>query len=1196
MSVVRININGREIETSSDKNILQVALENGIDIPHLCYDERMEAYGGCGLCVVEIEGIKKLQRACATPVRNGMIIKTHTPRTIATRKTALKLLTSDHRGDCRPPCVLACPAHTDCQGYVGLIANGQFKEALKLIKERLPLPACIGRVCPHPCEDNCRRRFVDKPISIAALKAFVADLDLEDESYIPTIGKPSGKKVAVVGAGPAGLSAAFFLAKSGHKVVIYEAMAAAGGMLRYGMPEYRLPKDVLDKEIKLIEKMGVEIKLNSRLGVDFTLEFLRKHYDAVFLGLGAWTSRSLGCKGEDADGVMGGIEFLKDVATNSNVKLGNKVVVIGGGNTAMDVARTAVRLGANEVTVMYRRTRDEMPAEEIEIVEAEEEGVKFEFLLSPSEVITDGGKVTGLKLQKMRLGEPDASGRRRPEPIPGEEVIFEADTVISATGQLVSIGNIDGLSTTKRGTIEVNESTFETSIPGVFAGGDAVSGPKRAIDAIGQAKNAARVIDSYLNGEIKPIVEPYYVKQEDLTEEDFADREKKERVQLRVLSPEFRKTNFHPINQQMTAGEAMDEASRCLECGCQDYFECQLYKYINEYDIDPDKLKGEKHDRNKKEEHPFIERNPDKCVLCGLCVRACDEIMGITALGLVDRGFESVVAPEFGLPLKNTDCISCGQCVDVCPTGACIEKSAVDKQVPVEFNETDSVCGYCGVGCNLVMESRGNLVFKSRPNKKVEEGILCGKGRFGIEHINSKDRLVTPFVNKEGRFAPMSWEIALNHMVKKLQSVRGIYGENSIAIIASPRFTNEEFFVINKLAENLNTDLVGSFSIEKESGLEKVFGYNASTNSYKEMKNTDVILSVGMVAENHPVAAVKIKDAIANRGKLLSISPKKTRLEQWADLSLNLENNIEFIKGITKAIIDLGYADESRVEGFEKLKEAVKDVNVTEEMKNIASIYGEAKSAMIVIDEDTVTNKGIKLLANIAALTGKVGKPYSGIIVVRQKNNSQGAWDMGVRKSGEEIVDLINQGKVKAAVILGENPVGINAEMKEVLNKLEFLAVGDMFMTETAKISDTILPLVDIAETTGSVTRSDRRIQYVNPAIESKVQYNNLDMILEISNRLGIDLNDIEDIRNSISKEVSEYKGFAKADGRPTYWPNSNENIEGTNVLYMDGFATENGKAHLYIPSTGELFKEKVVYDTIEKDFIDFARKEGLNI
>lgn len=268
-----------------------MAKENGIDIPHPLLDKRVEIYGACGLCVVEAEGNPKLLRACATTIADGMVINTNTKRVIDSRKTALELLLSDHTGDCRPPCALNCPAGTDCQGYVGMVANGQYKEAVKIIKGIFPLPSSIGRVCPHPCETACRRALVDEPVSIAYIKAFIGDKDLESgEPYMPEVAPATGHTVAVIGGGPAGLTAAYHLRAKGHEVTIYDAMPKMGGMLRYGIPEYRLPKAVLDKEIELIAGMGIKMINNVKLGRDITFEHVKNSYDAVLLAVGAWTS------------------------------------------------------------------------------------------------------------------------------------------------------------------------------------------------------------------------------------------------------------------------------------------------------------------------------------------------------------------------------------------------------------------------------------------------------------------------------------------------------------------------------------------------------------------------------------------------------------------------------------------------------------------------------------------------------------------------------------------------------------------------------------------------------------------------------------------------------------------------------------------------------------------------------------------
>ena len=537
MKKIRINIDGKEVLGLPGQTILDVAKENDIYIPTLCFDERTEIYGACGLCVVEVEGNPKMVKACATEIAPNMVILTSTERVKESRKTNLGLLLSNHIGDCRPPCVLACPAGTDCQGYVGLIVNGEFDKANELIKDKIPLPGAIGRVCPHPCEDNCRRKLIDEPISIAWLKRFASDYDLSgDNPFIPDIAPDTGKSVAIIGGGPMGLSAAYFLRVKGHAVTIFDAMPKLGGMLRYGIPEYRLPKEVLDEEIYLIEKMGVTMIPNTKVGVDISFESIRKDFDAVLIGIGAWVSTGVGCKGEDAEGVIGGIDFLRKVVRNEEIKIGDRVAIVGGGNTAMDACRTAVRLGAREVYNIYRRTKDEMPADMIEIIEAEEEGVIFKNLVNPLEIIKDEkGHVKQILLQVMELGEPDESGRRAPKPIEGKTETLDIDTVILAIGQAVDPQGFEGLDLTRKRGIAYDKDTYMTSLEGVFAGGDCGNDKiSIAVEAIADANKASEIIDAYLNGEKIKYEKPYVVERHDITEKPL--KTEKDNVGQRWIS------------------------------------------------------------------------------------------------------------------------------------------------------------------------------------------------------------------------------------------------------------------------------------------------------------------------------------------------------------------------------------------------------------------------------------------------------------------------------------------------------------------------------------------------------------------------------------------------------------------------------------------------------------------------------------
>ncbi len=671
MSKIELTLNGRKIVAEKGETILDIALKNGVEIPNLCYKRELGAYGGCGLCLVEIKGRDKLFRACATAAENGMVIESKTQRVLRDQKTALELMMSDHIGDCKGPCSISCPASTDVQGYLKQISLGNYSEAVRIIKEKIPFPASIGRICPHPCEDNCRRNFADEPLSIAYLKAFAADMDMKFET--PFTEKPqeqSGKMVSIIGGGPAGLSAAYYLGLKGHAVTVYDSMPEMGGMLRYGIPQYRLPKEVLAKEIEAIKNIGVTMKNGTKIGKDISFDEIRKNSDAVLVAIGAWKSGEIGCVGEKFSGVISGIDFLSAVNSKKPVEIGKNVAVIGGGNTAMDACRTAIRCGAKNVFVIYRRTRAEAPAQDSEIEEAIEEGVNFKFLTSPVEIIGENGKVKKLKLQKMKLGEPDESGRRKPVPVDGDCEIINVDTVISAIGQKCDTLGFEAVELTEKGTIRASESNMLTNLDGVFAAGDAVNkGASIAINAIAEANKAAKAIDCYLKGICFSEKVPFY-SQKKVSKNDYLSVPKIPREKMPLLSADKRKKNFDEVIIGFTEDMAKSEAKRCLECGCHDFESCKLIKYANRYSVVHDKFGGKTHPNFTERKLVTIERDQGKCVLCTLCVRVCDEDVKKGVLGPVGRGFDTVIKPEFNSDETINFCKTCHKCADICPTGA----------------------------------------------------------------------------------------------------------------------------------------------------------------------------------------------------------------------------------------------------------------------------------------------------------------------------------------------------------------------------------------------------------------------------------------------------------------------------------------------------------------------------------------------
>ncbi|MGA7878711.1 MAG: FAD-dependent oxidoreductase [Desulfoferrobacter sp.] len=407
-----------------------------------------------------------------------------------------------------PICQATCPANLDIRSYVGLIADGKYDESLAKIRERLPFALSIGRVCPHPCETACNRGYMDEPISICTLKRFVADHEMKNE-IPPPVDVPDEfhkEKVALIGAGPASLSCGYYLAKAGYHSVCFEALPEPGGMFRYGIPEYRLSVTTLMHEINWILSHGVELRCNTRVGRDISFDELQREYAAIFIGVGAQKGMKLGIKGEDLEGVVDGVDFLRDANMGNKVNAKGKVIVIGGGNVAMDAARVSWREGFDEVHVLYRRTKKEMPASPWEIDAAEHEGVKFQYLVAPIEVLGDNGRMTGLKCLRMELGEPDASGRRRPVPVEGSEFVVEAETLFPAIGQRPDLDFIpegSELDVTRWNTFAVDQRTFMTNIPGIFSAGDVETGADIAIRACANGRKAADGIIRYLKAKRK---------------------------------------------------------------------------------------------------------------------------------------------------------------------------------------------------------------------------------------------------------------------------------------------------------------------------------------------------------------------------------------------------------------------------------------------------------------------------------------------------------------------------------------------------------------------------------------------------------------------------------------------------------------------------------------------------------------------
>ncbi len=476
------------------------------------------------------------------------------------------------------PCQHTCPVGINIPKYVAHIAAGEYKESIDTIRERNPFPAICGRICHHPCEGKCRRGELDLPVAIRSLKRFAADWYFDHVAELPApepFPRTKNQNVAVVGAGPTGLSCAYYLAQTGYGVTVFEALPVGGGMLSVAIPEFRLPQKVIQQEIDYIAKCGVDIKYNTPIDVNFTVEDLKKDgFAAVFVAAGAQRSQRIGIPGEleDIEGFHYGLRFLRDVKVGKEVRIGRRVAVIGGGNVALDTSRTALRLGADEVNIFYRRSQDEMPVTEVEYDEAVAEGIGMNFLVSPTRIASENWKVTGLQCIRMQLGEMDASGRRRPVPIPGSEFFADADMVVAAVGQAPDLSFLprdSALERTRWETLAVDDNTLSTNVPGVFAGGDFVTGPGMVIDAIAAGRRGALAIDKYLKGDTSR-VEMYDLKSEVIleatTEQQEEAWEAQPRLEVPTLAAEERKSSFEEIELSFSEEKAIQEGKRCLRC------------------------------------------------------------------------------------------------------------------------------------------------------------------------------------------------------------------------------------------------------------------------------------------------------------------------------------------------------------------------------------------------------------------------------------------------------------------------------------------------------------------------------------------------------------------------------------------------------------------------------------------------------
>jgi len=716
---IGVTVDGHPLEVLENLSILEALTTEGISIPSLCHDVRLsKSHGNCGLCMVQVGDDERAVKACATPVREGMQITTHNAQIDAFRQIRLEQLLADHNADCLPPCQQTCPAGIDIQRYLGLVKDGNFDSALRVIKDNNPFPSACGRVCPHPCEYACRRNLVDEPVAINNVKRFTADLDMaEGEPWLPELAPSTGKRIAIVGAGPSGLSAAYYSAIAGHSVTVFERQPAPGGMMRYGIPEYRLPKATLDAEIDVMRQMGISIQCGKSLGTHITLEDLQRDFDATYLAIGSWRATPMQIDGQDSHGVWLGINYLEAVAKGAAPDMGAEVLVVGGGNTAIDCCRTALRQGAH-VRLVYRRTQEEMPAEAREVADAMAEGVEMVFLTAPDHITRGEDGRLELWCMKMELGEPDRSGRRRPIPVEGSDFALTANTIIGAIGQSTNtqfLYNDLPVRLDKWGNIDINGGTLETSETKIFAGGDCVTGPATVIEAVAAGHAAARSIDQFVTkGYVRPQPKPYNCSRgrlSDLSRADFQRYPKQDRHGMPELQIAERVTNFDQVDLGYDEATARAEAGRCLRCGCKVRFDCELRQAATHAEVCYQEPLHQRKFQPIVRDHPFILRNPNKCITCGRCIAVCADVEGVGVLAYQYRDGQLAVGTSDGRPLIETDCVSCGQCVTACPCGA-LDYRRVSPDLFAAINDpTKLVVGFIAPAPRSVLAHKFDVPF-----------------------------------------------------------------------------------------------------------------------------------------------------------------------------------------------------------------------------------------------------------------------------------------------------------------------------------------------------------------------------------------------------------------------------------------------------------------------------------------------------
>jgi len=1213
MKTFTLEINGRTVEARPGQTVLEVVEEQKLDtIPTLCHSPDLKPYGSCFLCVVELEGKPNLVPACATPAAPGMKVTTRNERIEKSRRTALELLLSNHYADCVSPCMEGCPAGVDVQGYLVLADLGEYKKAADLIRETNPLPGICGRVCVRKCEVVCRRQDVDESIAINDVKRYITDSPgVYDDDPVREPSK--GVSVGIIGGGPAGLTAAWFLGRKGYDPVIYESLPKAGGMLRYGIPEYRLPAEEIDREIDYICRAGAKILCNTEVGKDISLDELMDTHGAVFLAPGAMEGKGMMVEGEDdTPGVVKGVDYLLEKAENPTPTPGT-ALVIGGGNTAVDVARTAWRLGAEKVIMLYRRTRTEMPADPIEVEDLLEEGVQLMELVAPVGIVRNqDGSLKALTCVRMVLGEPDASGRRRPVPQKGSEFDIPCDWVFPSIGQMPFLTRILKGSryepkVSRWSTFEIDTETMATNIPGIFAGGDAADdGPTVVIDAIRDGQKAAKAIDAYISGKEIP-QKPFIVRKEFWAKpgkKELGDIPESPRRKLHTISVAERVGNFREVSLGFEYDDMTHEAERCLSCGCLAFDWCKLRLYSEEYGADLGHYKGYVRKHKVDDRHPYLVYDPNKCILCSRCIRTCERILPIAALGLVGRGFKTEMRPSMNDPLVDTTCIACGNCIDACPTGALTPQYPYKGRAALDREPAATHCAFCSIACPITVNRISDTAYDIGPSGVAGE-YLCHEGRYGSELYMKTRRLTAPQRRKGMVHEELAFDEALTEAVDRLKAVAAKYGPEAVGVFYYPDCSSEEMYLAARIArEGLGSNNIASLAF-METGLEagsldESLGFSVSTTDRRALRDADLILCNNIDPEKEfLILGVEVQDAVKAGAKLVMASSAESTLSEIAELQLDPMRGRASImwNGVIQALIDEGFISREEIldiPGGEAFLEdpgvsdpatAASRSGVSEEriLQTARLIAASEKTVMIHSPDRSrdLSPGDAQVLANLLILLRNKGNGAELILPSLAANGAAvglsgadprfGAGRTTVEaslpgaRSRRELLDVLEAGKIRGALIIGEDPMS-DDRTASYFGGVEMLVAIDWAQTETVMFADIALPGSTPLESDGTRCNFEGRVIRYHQAVQPPAGPATWQVLVALAEKLGLDLpDDFEELHAMLDAAVRQGVG---EELLPLLWNTGQEHQwNGRGRLVVADVA---GKASRRIPALSE--------------------------